>query len=237
MIDTVKARPSVSDIPTVSDFPDVFPEELPGLPPHREIEFSIDVIPGATPASITPYRMAPLELKELKLQLQELLEKGFIRPSVSPWEAPVLFVKKKDGTLRLCIDYRQLNKLIVKNKYPLPRIDDLFDQLKGASIFSKIDLRSGYHQLRIKDADVHKTMFRTRYGHYEFLVMPFGLTNAPAAFMDLMNRVFRPYVDQFVVVFIEDILVYSKDRESHDTHIQVVLDFEKRVVVCETEQV
>ena len=209
VIDTVKARPSVSDIPTVSDFPDVFPEELPGLPPHREIEFAIDVVPGATPASITPYRMAPLELKELKLQLQELLEKGFIRPSVSPWGAPVLFVKKKDGTLRLCIDYRQLNKLTVKNKYPLPRIDDLFDQLKGASIFSKVDLRSGYHQLRIKDADVHKTAFRTRYGHYEFLVMPFGLTNAPAAFMDLMNRVFRPYVDQFVVVFIDNILVYS----------------------------
>ena len=184
VIDTVKARPSVSDIPTVSDFPDVFPKELPGLPPHREIEFAIDVVLGAIPASITPYRMAPLELKELKLQLQELLEKGFIRPSVSPWGAPVLFVKKKDGTLRLCIDYKQLNKLTIKNKYPLPKIDDLFDQLKGASIFSKIDLRSGYHQLRIKDADVHKTAFRTRYGHYEFLVMPFGLTNAPAAFMD-----------------------------------------------------
>ena len=224
MIDTVKARPSVSDIPTVSDFLDVFPEELPGLPPQREIEFSIDVVPCATPASITPYRMAPLELKELKLQLQELLDKGFIRPSVSPWGAPVLFVKKKDGTLRLCVDYRQLNKLTVKNKYPLPRIDDLFDQLKGASIFSKIDLRSGYHQLKIKDADVHKTAFRTRYGHYEFLIMPFGLTNAPAAFMDLMNRVFRPYVDQFVVVFIDDILVYSKDRESHDTHFRVVLE-------------
>ena len=224
VIDTVKARPSVSDIPTVSDFLDVFPEELPGLPPQREIEFSIDVVPGATPASITPYRMAPLELKELKLQLQELLDKGFIRPSVSPWGAPMLFVKKKDGTLRLCVDYRQLNKLTVKNKYPLPRIDDLFDQLKGASIFSKIDLRSGYHQLKIKDADVHKTAFRTRYGHYEFLVMPFGLTNAPAAFMDLMNHVFRPYVDQFVVVFIDDILVYSKDRESHDTHLRVVLE-------------
>ena len=224
VIDTVKARPGVSDIPTVSDFPDVFPEEWPGLPPQREIEFSIDVVPGATPASITPYRMAPLELKELKLQLQELLEKGFIRPSVSPWGAPVLFVKKKDGTLRLCVDYRQLNKLTVKNKYPLPRIDDMFDQLKGSSIFSKIDLRSGYHQLKIKDADVHKTTFRTRYGHYEFLVMPFGLTNAPAAFMDLMNRVFRPYVDQFVVVFIDDILVYSKDRESHDTHLRVVLE-------------
>ena len=222
VIYTVKARPSVSDIPTVSDFPDVFPEEFPGFPPQREIEFAIDVVPGATPVSVTPYRMAPLELKELKLQLQELLDKGFIRPSISPWGAPVLFVKKKDGTLRLCVDYRQLNKLTVKNKYPLPRIDDLFDQLKGASIFLKIDLRSGYHQLKIKDADVHKTAFRTRYGHYEFFVMPFGLTNAPGAFMDLMNRVFRPYVDQFVVVFIDDILVYSKDRESHDTHLRVV---------------
>ena len=155
--------------------------------------------------------MAPVEIKELKLQLQELLEKGFIRPSVSPWGAHVLFVKKKDGTLRLCIDYRQLNKLTVKNKYLLPKINDLFDQLKGASIFSKIDLRSRYHQLRIKDMDVHKTAFRTRYGHYEFLVMSFILTNAPTAFIDLMNRVFRPYVDQFIVVFIDDILVYSKD--------------------------
>ena len=144
VIDTVKARPNVSDIPIVSDFPDVFSEEFSGLPPQREIEFAIDVVPGATPASITPYRRAPLELKELKLQLQELLEKGFIRLSVSPWRGPMLFVKKKDGTLRLCVDYRKLNKLTVKNKYLLPRIDDLFDQLKGASIFSKIDLRSGY---------------------------------------------------------------------------------------------
>ena len=136
----------------------------------------------------------------------------------------MLFVKNKYGTLRLCIDYRQLNKSTVKNKYPLLRIDDLFDQLKGASSFSKINLRSGYYQLRIKDANVHKTTFRTRYGHYEFLVMPFGLTNAPADFMDLMNRVFRPYVDQFVVVFLEDILVYSKDQESHDTHLRVVLE-------------
>ena len=135
----------------------------------------------------------------------------------------MLIVKKKDVTLRLCVDYRQLNKMTVKNKYPLPRIDDLFDQLKGASVVSKIDLRFGYHQLRIKDADVHKTAFRMWYGHYEFLVMPFGLTNAPATFMDLMNRVFRPYVDQFVMVFIDDIIVYSKDREDHDTHLRVVL--------------
>ena len=190
MVDTEKAKPISLDIPTICGYPDVFSEELPRLPPRREIEFTIDVLPGATPASITPYRMAPKELKELKLQLQELLEKGFIRSSVSPWRAPVLFVKKKDGTLRLCVDYRQLNKMTVKNKYPLPRIDDLFNQLKGADVFSKIDLRFGYHQLRIKDADVHKTAFRMRYGHYEFLVMSFGLKNAPVAFMDLMNHVF-----------------------------------------------
>ena len=168
--------------------------------------------------------MALVELKELKLQLQELLEKRFIRSIVSPWGAPVLFVKKIDGTLRLCVDYRQLNKMTVKNKYPLPRINDLFNQLNGASVFSKIDLRSEYHQLRIKDADAHKTAFRTRYGHYVFLVMPFGLTNTYVAFMYLMNRVFRPYVDQSVVVFIDDILVYSKDWEDHDTHLRVVLE-------------
>ena len=155
--------------------------------------------------------------------MQELLDKGFIRPSTFPWCAPILFVKKKDSTLRLCINYRELNKVTVKNKYPLPRIDDLFDQLKGAQFFSKINLRSGYHQLRIREADVSKTAFRTRYGHYEFLVMSFGLTNAPAAFMDLMNRVFRPYVDQFVVVFIDDILVYSKSMEEHVYHLRTVL--------------
>ena len=198
--------------------------QLPGLPPQREIEFAIDVVSGANLTSITLYRMAPMELKELKLQLQELSEKGFIHPSISPWGVLVLFVKKKDGTLRLCADYRQLNKMTVKNKYPLPMIDDLFDQFKGASVFSNIDLRSGYHQLRIKDTDVHKTAFRTRYGHYEFLVMPFGLTNAPVDFMDLMNRVFRPYVDQFFVVFIDNILVHSNDRENHDTYLQVVLE-------------
>ena len=167
--------------------------------------------------------MAPAELKELQTQLQELLDKGFIRPSYSPWGAPVLFVKKKDGSFRMCIDYRELNKVTVKNKYPLPRIDDLFDQLKGASIFSKIDLRSGYHQLKVKDSDIAKTAFRTRYGHYEFTVMPFGLTNAPAAFMDLMNRVFRKYLDKFVIVFIDDILIYSKSPEEHEEHLRLAL--------------
>ncbi|KAL4313586.1 hypothetical protein GQ457_01G039130 [Hibiscus cannabinus] len=192
ILDSRATDSGMEKIRVVRDFPDVFPEELPGVPPKRdEVEFGIDVYPGTAPVSMAPYRMAPKELKELKVQLQELLDRGFIRPSVSPWGAPVLFVKKKDGTLRLCIDYRKLNKLTVKNKYPLPRIDDLFDQFRGASVFSKIDLRSGYYQLKVKDSDVFKTAFRTRYGHYEFLVMPFGLTNAPAAFMDMMNRTLR----------------------------------------------
>ncbi|KAM1011997.1 hypothetical protein FF1_047138 [Malus domestica] len=167
--------------------------------------------------------MSPMELKELKVQLEELLQKGFVRESTSPWGAPVLFVRKQDGTLRLCVDYRRLNLVTIKNKYPLPRIDELFDQLVGAQYFSKIDLRSGYHQLRVREEDIPKTAFRTRYGLYEFVVMPFGLTNAPAAFMDLMNRLFRPYLDKFVIVFIDDILVYSKTREEHKTHLQIVL--------------
>nr|GFB62612.1 putative reverse transcriptase domain-containing protein [Tanacetum cinerariifolium] len=180
--------PTIHDQPIVSEFPEVFPDELPGIPPVHEVEFNIELIPGAEPISKAPYRMALVKLKELKDQLQELLERGFIRPSVSPWGAPILFVKKMDGSMRLCIDYRELNKITIQNRYPLPRIDDLFDQLQGAMHFSKIDLRSGYHQLRVKEQDISKTAFRTRYGHYEFTVMPFGLTNAPAVFMDLMNR-------------------------------------------------
>ncbi|KAA0037901.1 pol protein [Cucumis melo var. makuwa] len=223
VVDTREADVSLSSEPVVRDYPDVFPEELLGLPPHREVEFAIELEPGTVPISRTPYRMAPAELKELKVQLQELLDKGFIRPSVSPWGAPVLFVKKKDGSMRLCIDYRELNKVTVKNKYPLPRIDDLFDQLQGATVFSKIDLRSGYHQLRIKDEDVPKTAFRSRYGHYEFIVISFGLTNAPAVFMDLMNRVFREFLDTFVIVFIDDILIYSKTEAEHEEHLRMVL--------------
>ncbi|GKA32289.1 putative reverse transcriptase domain-containing protein [Tanacetum coccineum] len=167
-------------------------------------------------------------MKELSIQLQELLEKGFIRPSSSPWGAPILFVKKKDGSFRMCVDYRELNKLTVKNLYPLPRSDDLFDQLQGSSVYSKIDLRSGYHQLRIKEEDILITAFKTRYGHFEFQVMPFGLTNAPAVFMDLMNRVCKPYLDKFVIVFIDDILVYSKDEEEHGKHLKIILELLKK---------
>ncbi|KAJ4950710.1 hypothetical protein NE237_027542 [Protea cynaroides] len=190
VVDITTEVPKMEDLAVVREFPDVFPEDLPGLPPDRATEFVIDLIPGSASVSKAPYRMAPTELKELKTQLQELLDKGFIRPSISPWGAPVLFVKKKDGNVRLCIDYRELNKLTIKNRYPLPRIDDLFDQLQGAKVFSKIDLRSRYHQLKIKAGDIRRSL-RTRYGHYEFLVMSFGLTNAPASFMELMNRVFH----------------------------------------------
>ncbi|GJU73112.1 putative nucleotidyltransferase, ribonuclease H [Tanacetum coccineum] len=216
------------EIVVVRDFPEVFSDDLTGLPPIREIEFRIELIPGATPVAKSPYRLAPSELEELSGQLKELQDKGFIRPSSSPWGAPVLFVKKKDGSFRMCIDYRELNKLTVKNRYPLPRIDDLFDQLQGSQFFSKIDLRSGYHQLRVHEDDIPKTAFRTRYGHFEFTVMPFGLTNAPAIFMDLMNRVCRPYLDKFVIVFIDDILIYSKTQEEHVEHLRLVLELLKK---------
>ena len=172
---------------------------------------------------MAPYRMAPIELVELKKQIEDLLEKKFIRPSASPWGAPMLLVKKKDGSSQLCVDYRKLNKLTIKNKYPLPRIDDLLDQLRGAVVFSKIDLRSGYHQILVKSEDVQKKTFRSRYGHYEYVVMPFGVTNAPAVFMDYMNQIFRPFLDKFVVVFIDDILIYSKNKEEHIDHLRVVL--------------
>ncbi|GJZ87784.1 putative reverse transcriptase domain-containing protein [Tanacetum coccineum] len=198
--------------------------ELEQVIVEQQVEFRIDLIPGAAPVARAPYRLAPSEMKELSKQLQELLEKGFIRPSSSPWGAPVLFVKKKDGSFRICIDYRELNKLTIKNRYPLPRIDDLFDQLQGSSVYSKIDLRSGYHQLRIREEDIPITAFRTRYGHYEFQVMPFGLTNAPAVFMDLMNRVCKPYLDKFVIVFIDDILIYSRNKEEHGEHLKTILN-------------
>ncbi|KAI3795824.1 hypothetical protein L1987_38484 [Smallanthus sonchifolius] len=183
---------NLEDILIVREFPEVFPEDLPGLPPHRQVEFQIDLTPGAAPIARAPYRLTP------------------------------------NGTFRMCIDYRELNKVTAKNRYPLPRIDDLLDQLQGSSFYLKIDLRSGYHQLRVRDEDISKTVFRTRYGHFEFLVMPFGLTNAPAVFMDLMNRVCKPYLDQFIIVFIDDILIYSKSREEHEEHMRLILELLKQ---------
>jgi hypothetical protein len=193
------------------------------MPPDRNVEFAIELQPGMAPISRRPYRMPPNELVELKKQLQELLDKGYIRPSTSPWGCPALFVKKKDQNLRLCVDYRLLNAVTIKNKYPLPRIDILFDQLFGAKVFSKIDLRSGYHQIKIRAEDIPKTAFSTRYGLYEYLVMSFGLTNTPAHFMYLMNSVFMPELDKFVVVFIDDILIFSKNEEEHAEHLRIVL--------------
>ena len=216
-------RPDL-DLPrVVCEFMDVFPDELPGLPPHRDVDFGIELHPGISPISMTPHRMAPVELQELRVQLKELLDKGFIRPSTSPWGASVLVAKKRGKTLRLCIDYRQLNRVMIKSRYPLPRIDDWFDQLRGVRVYSKIDLRTGCHQLRVRETDIPKTEFRTRYGHYEFTVMPFGLTNALAAFMDLMHRVFQPYLDHFVVVFVDDILIYSQSEWEHECHLRIVL--------------
>jgi hypothetical protein len=197
----------LDQVPIVYEYPNVFPDELPGMPPDRDIEFIIELIPGTGPIGQRPYRMNPAELVELKKQLDDLLSKGLIRPSSSAWRSPVLFVDKSDGSRRLCTDYHKLNDVTIKNKYPLPKIDDLFDQLTGAQVFSKIDLRTGYHQLKICATYIPKTAFTTRYGLYEYTVISFGLTNAPAYFMNLMNKVFMKFLDKFVVVFIDDILV------------------------------
>ncbi|KAL2243595.1 UNVERIFIED_CONTAM: Transposon Ty3-G Gag-Pol polyprotein [Sesamum indicum] len=207
VVDSGKVNPTLEEISVVRDFPEVFPNDLPGLPPHREVDFAIETLSGVAPISIAPYRISPVELQELKKQIEELLGKRFIRLSTSPWGPPVLFVKKKDGSMRLCIDYRQLNRVTVKNKYPLSKIDDLLDQLKGATTFSKIDLRFGYWQLRIVENDIPKIAF--------------------PAFMALMHRTFQEYLDQFIIVFIDDILVYSRDREEHEQHLRIVLQILK----------
>nr|GFA67045.1 putative reverse transcriptase domain-containing protein [Tanacetum cinerariifolium] len=201
-IEDKSEKKRLEDVPIVQNFPEVFSEDLPGLPLTRPVEFQIDLLPGAAPVARAPYRLAPSEMKELAEQLKELSDKGFIRPSSSPWGAPVLFFKKKDGSFRMCIDYRELNN---NGKEP-----------------------SGYHQLRVREEDVPKTAFRTRYGHYEFQVMPFGLINAPAIFMDLMNRVCKPYLDKFIIVFIDDILIYSKDKKEHEEHLKAILKLLKK---------
>ncbi|GKE78724.1 putative reverse transcriptase domain-containing protein [Tanacetum coccineum] len=189
----------LEDIPIIKEFPEVFLENLPGLPLVCQVELQIDLMPRAAPVARAPYRLAPSKMQELSDQLQEM-----------------------------CIDYRELNKLTIRNRYPLPRIDDLFDQLQGSSVYSKIDLRSGYHQLRVRDEDIPKTAFKMRYRNYEFQVIPFGLTNAPAVFMDLMNRVCKPYLDKFVIVFIDDILIYSRNKEEHADHLRIILELLKK---------
>ena len=209
----------------LEEFDDVFPQDLPlGLPPVREgHEFKIDLEDEVPPVHRPLYKMSPLELEEAKKQIESMLEHGFIRPSDSPYGAPVLFVPKKDGSLRFCIDYRWLNKKTVKNRYPLPLPEELFDRLGSAKVFSKIDLRSGYWQMPVKPGDVHKTAFKTRWGLYEFLVMPFGVTNAPAQFMNMMNALLGEYLDKFVLVFLDDVLIYSANPQDHAEHLRKVL--------------
>jgi hypothetical protein len=215
----------LEDIHVVREFSDMFPDDLPGMPPERAIEFKIEIQPGTAPIAKAPYKMSPMKMNELKIQMQGLLDKGYIRPSTSPWGYSALFVEKKDKEMCLCVDYWPLNAVTIKNKYPLPRIDILFDQPAGAQVFSKIDLRSGYHEIKKCAEDIPKTAFTVRYGLYEYFVMSFGLMNAPAHFMYLMNSVFMPELDQFIMVFIDDILVYSKSMEEHEEHLQIVLQW------------
>jgi hypothetical protein len=220
--DSKEANP-LETIKVVSEFPYVFPEELPGMPLERKVKFAIELIHGTTPISKRDYRVVGPELVELKKQIYELLEKGYIRPSTSCWVAPVLFVEKKDVTKRMCIYYRALNEVTINNKYSLPRIEDLFDQLRGDNVFLKIDLRSGYHQLRIWPSNIHRTTFFTKYGLYEYTMMSFGLANVSTFFMYLMNSVIMDYMDKFVIVFIDDTLIYSQSEEEHVEHLKMVL--------------
>src|SRR3954464_12071259 len=225
MMNSLNVSPleGIENVPVVKDFPDVFPEELLEIPPLREVEFVIDLKPGTVPIAKHPYKMPPHELLELKEEIDEALRKGFICPSSSAWGAPSLFVKKSDGTNRLVQYYRPINQATIQNKYPLPRINDLYDQLAGSKVFSKLDLRLGYHQIRVREEDIPKTAFITRYGSYEYTVISFGLTNAPATFSRLMKYIFMEYLDKFFVVYLDDIFIYSKNEEEHAEHLCLIL--------------
>jgi hypothetical protein len=228
IVETLEATPEDNEIPpeiqaVLDQYQDVF-DDPKTLPPERLLDHSIPLLPNATPVNSKPYRYSPLHKDEIEKQVKQLLAAGLIVPSTSPFASPVLLVQKKDGTWRFCVDYRRLNDIIVKNRFPMPIIDEILDELAGTGYFSKLDMRSGYHQVRMKAEDEHKTAFQTHHGHYQFKVMPFGLTNAPATFQCIMNTVLEPFLRKFVLVFLDDILIYSPDLQSHIQHIKLVLE-------------